>query len=146
MIAYAFRRIMLMIPTLLAIMVVNFFIVQAAPGGPMEQMIARLKGNEIAATERITGGASGDIKGSPSTGEAQYRGARGLDPAFIKELEKQYGYYVIPNFHLSAFWVAYWDKFRRPEISPKYGVGLDTWWVDPKAEQTIEAKKGEAAK
>ena len=58
----------------------------------------------------------------------------------------QYGYYVIPNFHLSAFWVAYWDKFRRPEISPKYGIGLDTWWVDPKAEQTIEAKKGEVAK
>jgi microcin C transport system substrate-binding protein len=58
----------------------------------------------------------------------------------------QYGYYVIPNFHLAAFWVAYWDKYRRPEISPKYGIGLDTWWVDPKAEQTIEAKKGEVAK
>ena len=58
----------------------------------------------------------------------------------------QYGFYVIPNFHLSAFWVAYWDKFRRPEISPKYGIGLDTWWVDPKAEQTIEAKKGEVTK
>jgi microcin C transport system substrate-binding protein len=58
----------------------------------------------------------------------------------------QYGYYVIPNFHLAAFWIAYWDKFRRPEISPKYGIGLDTWWVDPTAEQTIEAKKGEVAK
>jgi microcin C transport system substrate-binding protein len=57
----------------------------------------------------------------------------------------QYGYYMIPNFHLAAFWVAYWDKFRRPEISPKYGIGLDTWWVDPKAEQAIEAKKGEVA-
>jgi microcin C transport system substrate-binding protein len=58
----------------------------------------------------------------------------------------QYGYYVIPNFHLSAFWVAYWDKFRRPKISPKYGLGIDTWWVDPAAEKTIEAKKGEAQK
>jgi microcin C transport system substrate-binding protein len=58
----------------------------------------------------------------------------------------QYGYYVIPNFHLAAFWVAYWDKYRRPEISPKYNIGLDTWWVDPKAEQTIEAKKGEVTK
>ncbi len=58
----------------------------------------------------------------------------------------QYGYYVIPNFHLSAFWVAYWDKYRRPTVSPKYGIGLDTWWVDPKAEQTIEAKKGEVTK
>jgi microcin C transport system substrate-binding protein len=58
----------------------------------------------------------------------------------------QYGYYVIPNFHNTAFWVARWDKFRRPEISPKYGLGLDTWWVDPKAEQTVEAKKGEVVK
>jgi len=56
----------------------------------------------------------------------------------------QYGYYVVPNFHNSAFWVAYWDKFRRPQISPKYGIGLDTWWVDPQAEKTVEEKKGEA--
>ena len=58
----------------------------------------------------------------------------------------QYGYYVIPNFHNNAFWVANWDKFRRPEIAPKYGFGLDTWWVDPKAEQTVEAKKGQVQK
>jgi microcin C transport system substrate-binding protein len=58
----------------------------------------------------------------------------------------QYGYYVIPNFHNTSFWVAYWNKFRRPEVSPKYGIGLDTWWVDTKAEQTIEAKKGEVQK
>jgi len=58
----------------------------------------------------------------------------------------QYGYYMIPQFHLGAFWIAYWDKYRRPEVSPKYGLGLDTWWVDPKAEQTVEAKKGEANK
>ena len=58
----------------------------------------------------------------------------------------QYGYYVIPNYHLSAFRVAYWDKFRRPAISPKYAVGLDTWWVDPSAEQSVEAKKGEVTK
>jgi len=68
--------------------------------------------------------------------------------AYTRALDRvlQYGYYVIPNFHLSAFWVAYWDKYRRPAISPKYGIGLDTWWVDPKAEQTIEAKKGEVTK
>ena len=58
----------------------------------------------------------------------------------------QYGYYVIPNYHIPAFRAAYWDKFRRPQVSPKYGVGIDTWWVDPKAEQTIEAKKGEVQK
>ena len=65
---------------------------------------------------------------------------RGLDRVL------QYGYYVIPNYHIAAFRVAYWDKFRRPEVSPKYGVGIDTWWVDPKAEQTIEEKKGEVNK
>src|SRR5713226_4888984 len=92
MIAYALRRIVLMVPTLLAIMVVNFFIVQAAPGGPIEQMVARLKGNEIAATERVSSSGAGEVKGSSSAGETRYRGARGLDPAFIKELEKQYGF------------------------------------------------------
>jgi microcin C transport system substrate-binding protein len=58
----------------------------------------------------------------------------------------QYGYYVIPQFHLGAFWVTYWDKFRHPEITPKYEFGIDTWWVDPSAEQAIEAKKGEVVK
>jgi microcin C transport system substrate-binding protein len=58
----------------------------------------------------------------------------------------QYGYYVVPNFHLGAFWVAYWDKFRRPTTAPKYSVGMETWWVDPIAEQSVEAKKGEVTK
>jgi microcin C transport system substrate-binding protein len=58
----------------------------------------------------------------------------------------QYGYYVVPQFHLGAFWVAYWDKFRRPTTAPKYGVGMETWWVDPTAEQSVEAKKGEVVK
>ncbi|HEV8029482.1 MAG TPA: microcin C ABC transporter permease YejB [Stellaceae bacterium] len=91
MIAYAIRRILLMIPTLFAIMVVNFVIVQAAPGGPVQQMIAKLKGNDISATERISG-TGGELKNAPSSGESQYRGARGLDPAFIRQLEKQYGF------------------------------------------------------
>ena len=58
----------------------------------------------------------------------------------------QYGYYVIPHYHVAAFRVAYWDKYRRPAISPKYAVGLDTWWIDPAAEQSVEAKKGEVTK
>ncbi len=53
----------------------------------------------------------------------------------------QYGYYVIPQFHIGAFRVAYWDKFRRPKIAPKYGIGFTTWWVDPAAEKALEAKK-----
>ncbi|HEY3910608.1 MAG TPA: extracellular solute-binding protein [Stellaceae bacterium] len=58
----------------------------------------------------------------------------------------QYGYYVIPQFHLAAFMVAYWDKFRRPAVSPKYALGFDTWWVDPAAAKAVEAKKGAVAK
>src|SRR5215472_4011383 len=97
MLAYAIRRILLVIPTLFAIMVVNFVIVQAAPGGPVELMISRLKGNAVGATERVSGGA-GEMKAQTQAptgagaGDTRYRGARGLDPALIKELEKQYGF------------------------------------------------------
>ncbi|MBV9014610.1 MAG: microcin ABC transporter permease, partial [Alphaproteobacteria bacterium] len=90
MIAYAIRRIALMIPTLFAIMVVNFVIVQAAPGGPIQQMISKLKGSSVSATERVSSTGS-ELRNQPSSTQTQYRGARGLDPAFIKELEKQYG-------------------------------------------------------
>ena len=91
MIAYAIRRVLLIIPTLFAIMVVNFVIIQAAPGGPVEQMIARLKGQNISATERVSGGG-GEIKMPAGAADTRYRGARGLDPALIKQLEKQYGF------------------------------------------------------
>ena len=91
MIAYAIRRVLLIIPTLFAIMVVNFVIVQAAPGGPVEQMISRLKGSNVSATERVSGG-SGELKTQTGGAETGYRGARGLDPALIKELERQYGF------------------------------------------------------
>src|SRR5205085_3517713 len=65
MIAYAIRRIVLMLPTLFAIMVVNFFIVQAAPGGPIQQMISKLKGSDISATERVSG-TGGELRNQPS--------------------------------------------------------------------------------
>jgi microcin C transport system substrate-binding protein len=58
----------------------------------------------------------------------------------------QYGYYVIPNFHNTAFWVAYWNKYRRPAVTPQYGLDFAAWWVDPAAEQAIEAKKSAAKK
>src|ERR1700685_4268935 len=90
MIAYAIRRILLMIPTLFAIMVVNFVIIQAAPGGPVQQMIAKLKGNMVSATERVSGGAS-DVAPQAS-GDSFYRGARGIDPALIRQLVHQYGF------------------------------------------------------
>jgi microcin C transport system substrate-binding protein len=58
----------------------------------------------------------------------------------------QYGFYVVPHYHIAAFRVAHWDKFRRPTVSPKYALGLETWWIDPAAEQSVEAKKGEVTK
>lgn len=53
----------------------------------------------------------------------------------------QYGYYVIPQFHLDAFRVAYWNKFRHPKIAPKYGLDFTTWWLDTAAAQTLAARK-----
>lgn len=56
------------------------------------------------------------------------------------------GYYVIPNWHISSFRVAYWDKFQRPKVSPPYGLPTEAWWIDPEHAQTVEAKKGQETK
>ncbi|WP_169567261.1 microcin C ABC transporter permease YejB [Sneathiella limimaris] len=98
MLAYIIRRLLLMIPTLFGIMLLNFAIIQFAPGGPVEQIIAEIQGTAIGATARIGGSGSGDLGGGGSTSttsgtnESSYRGAQGLDPEFIKELEKQFGF------------------------------------------------------
>src|SRR6516165_8247284 len=99
MTAYIARRILLMIPTIFGIMLVSFVVVQFAPGGPVERVIAQLSGSDTGATSRISGSASGDFssRGGAASGAAaevnsKYRGAQGLDPAFIKSLEKQFGF------------------------------------------------------
>ncbi|MBK3777202.1 microcin C ABC transporter permease YejB [Azospirillum aestuarii] len=98
MLAYIIRRLLLIIPTLFGIMVINFLIVQIAPGGPIEQMIARVQGTAVEATARI-GGTGGGETGGPAAQQAQggdtgsrYRGAQGLDPEFIKQLEREFGF------------------------------------------------------
>jgi len=58
----------------------------------------------------------------------------------------QYGYYLIPQYHLGDYWVAYWNKFGHPQTAPKYSLGLETWWVDTGAEKSIEQKQGEGQK
>ena len=90
MLAYALRRILLMIPTLFAIILVNFVIVQAAPGGPVDQLIAQLKGTAGGSLQRVSGGG-GELAGNAGA-TSQTRGARGLDPAFIAQLNKLYGF------------------------------------------------------
>jgi len=99
MLAYTARRLLLMVPTLFGIMVVNFIVVQAAPGGPVELMIARIKGQAGEATARVGGSATGETPAPQMPGaapgggeESKYRGARGLDPDFIRQLERQFGF------------------------------------------------------
>src|SRR5471032_2296602 len=96
--AYIARRLLLMIPTLLGILFVSFVVIQFAPGGPVERIIAQLTGNDISATSRVSGGGSDIILPGTGPGGAldpiasKYRGAQGLDPEFIKQLEHQFGF------------------------------------------------------
>ncbi len=100
MLAYAFRRILLIIPTLFAIILVNFVIVQAAPGGPVDQIIAELKGTAGTGLGQVAGGG-GELRSS-GTSAAETRGSRGLDPEFIKELNALYGFDKPPA---ERFWM-----------------------------------------
>jgi microcin C transport system permease protein len=95
MLAYLLRRVALVVPTLFGIMVLNFFIIQAAPGGPVEQMIAQIQGRAVGATERFSGSASGGEimqRGQSDNGNSAYRGARGLPKELIQRIEKMYGF------------------------------------------------------
>ena len=88
--AYILRRLIFMVPTLFGIMVVNFLIIQAAPGGPVERTIATIQGFGTAATERVSGGGFGETLDPVQHGDfnSKYSGAQGLDPKLIAELER----------------------------------------------------------
>ena len=99
MLAYIIRRLLLMIPTLFVIILLNFVFVQFAPGGPVEQAIAQIQGRAVDATARISGSggdqsptAQRDQSQSRGDSASKYRGARGLDPQLVKELERQFGF------------------------------------------------------
>ncbi len=99
MAAYIARRMFLMLPTLLGILFISFVVVQFAPDGPVERVIAQLTGADTGGTSRISGGSGSDFGARPpgqvgSGGDtnSKYRGAQGLDPAFIKKLEQQFGF------------------------------------------------------
>ncbi|GAB6052666.1 microcin C ABC transporter permease YejB [Magnetospira thiophila] len=96
--AYLLRRLLLIVPTLLGIMVINFLVIQAVPGGPVEQILAELQGVAQDTTARISGGGS-EVSGggrpqaqAGGQGSSKYRGAEGLDPEFITDLEKRFGF------------------------------------------------------
>src|SRR5437879_9952652 len=97
MTGYIARRILLMFPTLLGILFVSFIVVQFAPGGPVERVLAQLSGADTGGTSRVSGGGGdfgprGQVGGSADAVSSKYRGAQGLDPDFIKKLEAQFGF------------------------------------------------------
>ena len=94
--AYLIKRLLLIIPTLFGIMIINFAIIQIVPGGPVEQMIAQMTGTAIESTARFSGNSEGEIGqnldiDNLSNNDSKYRGAQGLDPDIIKEIEEMYG-------------------------------------------------------
>ena len=99
--AYILKRFLLMIPTLLGIMLMTFAVIQFVPGGPIEQVIAKMQGTGADALSRISG-TGGNEAGTntqdqtaasgASSATIKYRGSQGLDPEFIKSLEKQFGF------------------------------------------------------
>ena len=97
MLAYLLRRLLLIIPTLFGILLINFIIIQAAPGGPVEQMLSQIQGTAVDATERFSGSSSGGetlrkSAADSSDGSGTYRGARGLPRELIERIEKMYGF------------------------------------------------------
>ena len=115
--AYILRRVLLMIPTILGIMAISFAVIQFAPGGPVERIIAQLQGTDVSATARIGGGTGGDFGSAGGSGNSgaemslnsKYRGAQGLDPAFIADLERQFGFDKPP---LERFGLMLWNYAR----------------------------------
>src|SRR5256885_13157146 len=98
MTGYIARRILLMFPTLLGILFVSFIVVQFAPGGPVERVLAQLSGADTGGTSRASGGRGdfgprGQVGGPPDPVSSQYRRAQGVGPDFTKKLEAQFCLY-----------------------------------------------------
>jgi microcin C transport system permease protein len=92
--AYILRRLLLIIPTLFGIMLLNFIIIQFAPGGPVEQILHQLEQGDLGggATERFAGGGEGmQTTSDTGTGESSYRGSQGLEQELKDELTRQFG-------------------------------------------------------
>jgi microcin C transport system permease protein len=117
MTAYIIRRLLLIIPTMFGMLLITFIIVQFAPGGPIERVIATLSGADTGAGSRVPGGGQGgDFGARGQQGGAQldgvastYRGRQGLDPKFIAQLEKQFGY-DRPAYE--RFFIMVWNYVR----------------------------------
>ena len=106
--AYILRRLLLIIPTLLGIMIINFVLVQFVPGGPIEQIIAQIEGQGDV-FGGFAGGAESPDPGGMTPGDETYAGARGLPPEFIADLERQFGFDKPP---LERFLNMMWNYIR----------------------------------
>ena len=106
--AYILRRLLLVIPTLLGIMILNFALTQFVPGGPIEQVLARMEG-EGDVFETIAGGRGDAEFGQEDTGQSDYIGGRGLPKEFIEELEREFGFDKPP---LERFLNMMWNYIR----------------------------------
>jgi microcin C transport system permease protein len=112
--AYILRRLLLMIPTVFGIMAISFLVVQFAPGGPVEQVIAKMTNSAVSATASVSGSSTGDNAAPTATasgnqGTSAYRGARGLTPEFLAALNKQFGFDKPP---LERFGMMLWNYLR----------------------------------
>ena len=90
--AYILRRLLLVIPTLVGIMIVNFTLTQFVPGGPIEQIIANLEGGGDVFESISGGGTEAAQNVGAGNGDSRYLGSRGLPPEFIADLEKEFGF------------------------------------------------------
>ncbi|TYT74111.1 microcin C ABC transporter permease YejB [Desulfobotulus mexicanus] len=113
MTSYIIRRLLLIIPTLLGILTINFFVIQAAPGGPVEQMLHQLEGDGPGLTSRVSGVGSSELMGSQTASadsrDSRYRGSQGLDPELVERIEAMYGF---DQPLLSRYFKMLWDFAR----------------------------------
>ena len=107
--SYILRRLLLIVPTLFGIMVVNFVLTQFVPGGPIEQVIARMEGSGNVFEGFSGGGSTGAAEMDAGSGSSDYAGARGLPADFIAELEKEFGFDKPP---LERFFSMMWNYIR----------------------------------
>jgi microcin C transport system permease protein len=109
MLKYIFKRFLLIFPTIFGVMLLNFAIIQAAPGGPVEQAIARIKGTDQGFNDRFTSSGKDFVAGNNlncaqanNSSGIKYRGAQGIDPDILKKIERIYGFDKPPA---ERFWL-----------------------------------------
>ncbi len=104
--AYILRRLLLIIPTLIGMMVINFTLIQFVPGGPIQQVLAQMEGQGNAFSTIAGGSDAGTDNGGQN---AEYAGARGLPPEILQDLKKQFGFDKPP---LRRFLDMMWNYLR----------------------------------